>query len=420
VLAAAVAGCAAPTAAAAPADVQAAIAAWTRGHRATSALVWRLDPTGAVPVAGYRPDAPRLPASTMKLVTAAGALIALGPEFRFSTRLVIGPRTVQRGKVLHGPVFVEGGGDPVLATPAYRARYLGGRGANLARLTAPLRVAGVRLVRGPIVADESVHDGARTGPQWKYGYRFDCPPLSGLSVDENQISVRFGAAVSNPPLTAVTRLRRLLRTAGVRQTGGLRIGRTPANGKVLGSVTSPPLRVIVRMMNPDSDNFIAETLAKDVGAYAAGAGSTAAGTRHTGAVLRRAGILGAADQLVDGSGLSRANRLTATSLVRLLTAAAADPTWGRALVGSLAHGGEGTLRRRFLTPAIGRRVHAKTGYLNGVSSLAGVVTSRRGHRYVFAFLMNEVDVWGARATQDRVVTMLAKGAADPVVAPPPA
>ena len=59
-----------------------------------------------------------------------------------------------------------------------------------------------------------------------------------------------------------------------------------------------------------------------------------------------------------------------------------------------------------------RRVHAKTGYISGTSTLAGIVESRSGSRYAFAIMMNQGSITGAKATQDRIVTLLASGAAD--------
>ena len=165
-------------------------------------------------------------------------------------------------------------------------------------------------------------------------------------------------------------------------------------------------------MNHESDNFIAETLAKDVGAYGVGRGTTAAGVARTHALLQGKGILTGADRLTDGSGLSRANRVAASSMVRLIAAADQNPSWGSALIGSLARGGEGTLIHRFASGVATRRVRAKTGYISNVSALAGRVISRGGQRYAFAFLMNTSDITGAKATQDRVVTLLASGAED--------
>jgi PBP4 family serine-type D-alanyl-D-alanine carboxypeptidase len=199
---------------------------------------------------------------------------------------------------------------------------------------------------------------------------------------------------------------------GVQQVGPLRAGRTPRGARTLATTTSPRLPVILRAMNLDSDNFIAETLVKGVGADATGRGTTTAGARRIRALLAARGILGPRDALVDGSGLSRRNHLAASSLVHVIAQADADRTWGRALVNSLARGGEGTLIRRFTSGVARKRVRAKTGYLDGVSAMAGRVVSRRGVHYGFALLMNSTDIAGARAVQDKVVTLLAAGAED--------
>ncbi len=87
--------------------------------------------------------------------------------------------------------------------------------------------------------------------------------------------------------------------------------------------------------------------------------------------------------------------------------------WGAALISSLAQGGQGTLIHRFTTGPATRRVRAKTGYLNGVSAMAGRVVSRHGVHYAFALIMNSYDLLGARATQERVVNLLAAGSEDP-------
>lgn len=393
--------------------MQSALSSFGGANPGTTALVWRLDGTGAgAPVAAFRPEASRIPASTMKLVTSAGALLQMGPAFRFETRLVAGAETLRRGKALLGPVYLKGAGDPVLATRSYAAAYLGSRATPMAGLARPLRARGVRLVRGPIVADERIFDARRLGPGWPSYYRYYASPLSGLATNQNYAGSGRGSHVSSPPVAAAQRLKATLGGFGVAQVGALRAGAAPADGRVLAAAQSPPLPVILRAMNLASDNFIAETLMKDVGAYGSGRGTTRLGAARTRTLLAQQGVIGAGDRIVDGSGLSRANRISAATLVRLVAAADADPAWGAALIGSLARGGEGTLVRRFTSGPATRRVRAKTGYLNGVSSLAGRVTSRRGQRYAFAMIMNTADIGGAQATQNRVVTLLAAGAED--------
>lgn len=348
----------------------------------------------------------------MKLVTSAGALMALGADFRFQTRLLAPAGTVRAGRVLAGPVYLRGSGDPLLATRSYAARYLSGHATEMGQLARPLRLRGVRLLRGAIVADERLFDARRTGPGWPDYYRAYASPLSALATNQDFAGNSRARYVASPPRAAAQRLRATLRGFGIAHAGRLRTGATPPRTRVLATAVSPPLPAILRAMNLDSDNFVAETLAKDVGAYGAGSGTTAAGVAHTGDLLRGRGILTRRDRLVDGSGLSRANRVSASSLVRLIAAAEADPEWGPPLVGSLARPGEGTLVRRFPSGPARARVRAKTGYINGVSAIAGRVVSRRGQRYAFAMLMNTWDIGGARATQDRVITLLAGGAED--------
>jgi D-alanyl-D-alanine carboxypeptidase/D-alanyl-D-alanine-endopeptidase (penicillin-binding protein 4) len=76
------------------------------------------------------------------------------------------------------------------------------------------------------------------------------------------------------------------------------------------------------------------------------------------------------------------------------------------------HGGEGTLIRRLRDGDVRGRVRAKTGYIDGVASLAGMVTSKSGKKYAFAFLINDRDIGAAQRTMDQAVSMLARGAAD--------
>ncbi len=375
--------------------------------------MWRLDGRGSgTQVAAYKADVPRIPASTMKLVTSAGALLQFGASHTFTTTLLADPSAVRDGKVLKGAVYLRGSGDPVLATRHYGSAYLRGRSTPLTDLGTGLKATGVRLVRGPIVADESLFDRKRLGPGWPSYYSLYIAPLSALAINQDYAGSGRAAYVTNPTLAAGQRLRATLRGVGVQQVGPLKAGTTPRGARTLARATSPPLPVILRAMNLDSDNFIAETLTKGVGAAGAGRGTTTAGVQRTRTLLTARGILGPKDALVDGSGLSRGNHLAASSLVHVIAQADADPTWGTPLINSLARGGEGTLIRRFTTGVATKRVRAKTGYLDGVSAMAGRVVSRRGVHYGFALLMNTADIGGARAVQDNVVTLLAAGAED--------
>jgi PBP4 family serine-type D-alanyl-D-alanine carboxypeptidase len=160
-------------------------------------------------------------------------------------------------------------------------------------------------------------------------------------------------------------------------------------------------------MNRDSDNFIAEVLLKELGSAIDGRGTTAAGAGVVRAAMEEAAVPLAGVRVVDGSGLSRLDRLTAKALVVLLRAAERDAAIRDAFLTSLPVAGvSGTLKDR-----LGRRVTrgkliAKTGTTSRASALAGFVR----HRYAFAILQNgsPVSYWSARAAQDRFVTVLAR------------
>jgi serine-type D-Ala-D-Ala carboxypeptidase/endopeptidase (penicillin-binding protein 4) len=165
------------------------------------------------------------------------------------------------------------------------------------------------------------------------------------------------------------------------------------------------MSTLVNHINKPSDNFMAETLVKALGADHGAGGSTAAGT----AVARaQASEFGARPQMVDGSGLSRRNRTTPHDVVDLLVGMAGTEE-GRYFRRSLAVAGRsGTIAKRMRGTAAAGRCRAKTGTLNGVSALAGYCDSRRGGHTAFAFLMNGVSTWGAHTLQDRMAATLAR------------
>ena len=338
---------------------------------------------------------PLVPASTEKLYTSVGALSTLRPDFRFATTVVgAGTRT---GATWHGDLYLVGSGDPTLTS------------FDIVALAAQVRARGIRHISGRIRGDETIFDAARWGP-WPTKYiGVESPPLSGLALDRDVNA--NGHSVTSPAPAAARALRRALANVGV--DVGVRFvagGRAPKDGLVLARTESVPLWRIVRFMDRHSDNFTAEMIAKAMGAYAGGSGTTERGMRVAGSVA--APMLGddaAQVRLADGSGLSHANRTTATALTRLLAAAAADPAIAKPLAGALSvAGANGTLKRRL--PELRGRVLGKSGTLDGVSALAGYVTGVSGRRFAFSILINArgLSDWNAHGAQDAIVTLLAK------------
>ena len=355
--------------------------------RSTAALAVDLE-SGAVV---YHRNTSRslLPASAEKLAVSFAALRVLGPDFRFHTQAV---GTGQRaGRAWSGNIILVGHGDPTFTT------------ADVGRLARQIAASGIRHVDGRVLGDESHFDSRRDAPGWKSSYLgIESRPLSALTVVDLPVRSRNGsAAIAAHALTAA------LRRQGVTVAGPPGSGRAARIATPLARDTSEPLRVVVRQLNRDSDNFVAEIVLKELGATIVPRGSTAAGALVVREELAAAEIPLEGVRIADGSGLSMLDRLTVRALVAILRSGASDPAVRDAFVTSLAVAGiSGTMKRRLAERPTRSRVIAKTGTTNAASALAGFV--RR--RYVFAILHNgdPVPYWTARLAQDRFVMVLAR------------
>ena len=326
------------------------------------------------------------PASNEKLPVSWAALTRLGPGFRFTTEvLAVGERA---GPVLDGDLYVRGHGDPTLGS------------SDVSALARSLRASGIRRITGRIRGDESVFDKRRGGVGWKaYFVGGESPPLSALVVDRAR-----GWPALSPPLLAARALRDALVARGVQVDGRPALGRAPTDAAVLAVDRSVSLATIVRTMNRDSDNFTAEMLLKYLGTLDGRVGTSARGARTVLAEMEAARIPVAGVRLVDGSGLSSLDRMTAQTLAAVIRAGLENPRIRTAFLGSLAVAGRtGTLRSRL--PALAGIVRGKTGTTDLACSLSGVV----GSSVVFAVLQNGAPVayWSARTARDRFVTALA-------------
>jgi D-alanyl-D-alanine carboxypeptidase/D-alanyl-D-alanine-endopeptidase (penicillin-binding protein 4) len=162
-------------------------------------------------------------------------------------------------------------------------------------------------------------------------------------------------------------------------------------------------------MDQVSDNFFAETLTKDVAVAAGAIGSTRTGVTLTRRYLHNLGVDLAGARLLDGSGLSTGDRLSARQVVGILRRAGAEPYgWYYRHALPLA-GVSGTLHDRMKSGPAYRNALAKTGTLDGASALSGYVTARNGHHLAFSILMNRhhINVTAAHVLQDRIVQLLA-------------
>ena len=355
------------------------------------------------------PLRPLKPASNMKLTTTAAAFAKIGIGTRLATRVYYtGTRS---GSTIAGSLWLVGGGDPSLSTSTYSRNRFAGVSAMIGDLAKAVRAAGIRHVTGALYGDESRFDTVRTGPYWKPAYRIDCSPISALTANEDWTAYGSPYSYSSPALHAATLLRASLATQGVTVAGGARTATKPAGaGAVLATETSPPMYRLALQMNLPSDNVYAEMLNKDIAVASGARGTMANGRVITRGYLAGLGIITTGWRLYDGSGLSPGDRLTAQSLVSILTHSQAQP-YGWWLRNSLPIAGvNGTLRTRMRTGPAHGNARAKTGTLGDASALSGYVRSANGHTLVFSILNNHeptLNITAAHAVQDRIVQALA-------------
>ena len=334
-----------------------------------------------------KPDAPRSPASVEKLYTTASALMRFGPDATLATT-VAGRGFLDPDGVWRGDLYLRGGGDPTFGSD------------DLQRLARALDAAGILRVDGSVLGDESRFDLLRGSFDTGGAYDRDIGGvLSALALS------RGFSKDGRPAAQAARQFAKVLRADGIRVEGASGAGTAPAAAQPLATVSSPPMRDLIRLTNVPSDNFLAEMLLKDLGAEFAGAGTTAAGA---GVVRTQLAAFGVTPQVVDGSGLSRADRTTPRQVVHLLEAMHDQDVAG-AFEGSLAVAGRtGTIRKRMRGTAAQDRCKGKTGTLIGVSALAGLCESAGGHTIAFAMLMNRANVARAHGVQDRVAAAIAR------------
>ncbi|GAA3298792.1 D-alanyl-D-alanine carboxypeptidase/D-alanyl-D-alanine-endopeptidase [Streptomyces cinereospinus] len=303
---------------------------------------------------GSGADKALVPASTTKIATAVAVLSALGADHRLTTRTAYDPAT--------GKLVLVGGGDPTLTAREDSAGQAGLR-TLAARTAAALKERGVRKVTPAY--DTTLFAGPELHPH--RGQRQHRPrqrPDGGRG-PHRRLDQRARAAAADPAADATRQFARFLNGHGIGTTDPAP-GRATGRARTLASVQSPPLSALVERMVTDSDNDIAEALARHT-ARAAGERADFGGAgRAIRAQLKKLGLPLKGARFEDGSGLDRDGRLTAHLLTRLLLTAAdpARPELRPTLTGLPVAGFTGTLSGRYADGAAGI-VRAKTGTLTG-------------------------------------------------------
>ena len=370
--------------------------------------MWDLD--AARQVYQHNAGARLTPASNLKLVTAAAALLDWGPDHHFATELYVPDVAVSAGGTLDGDVYLRGLGDPSLSTKDYQREVFGMTTASFQYFARQLKREGIRKITGRVLGDASWFDKLKTVPTWKDGLQLECGPLSALSGDQG---LDNGNRVSAPATWAARLMTEACRTAGIKVKGKPGTGSVPATARMLKRQFSTGLPGILRHMNQDSDNFFAEMLLKGLGKDFYGEGSTKVGTKASKDALHALGIATGTYVIQDGSGLSYGNKLTAAGIAEVLGAMRQRDDFD-VYYDSLAVAGEdGTVDDRMRGTAAAGNARVKTGTLNIACCLSGYVESANEHLVAFSILMNGGSVgtsgWGAATqTQDAIVAALAK------------
>lgn len=335
------------------------------------------DLTADVPVFALGEHQRLRPASNEKLVTAIAALFRLGTDYQYRTRLYIDGE--QTDSVLHGNIYLRGGFDPMIDDDDLRA------------LVRSLTDRGIRHIDGSVTFDDTMKDGDRLG--WGWCWDDDETPLTPLlykgraTLEEHFLAVLADDSISY---------------------NATRTASTPTTAELLAERLRSLDAVLLTMMKK-SDNLYAESVFYQLAALS---GHPRAGrkqaTREIQSLLTSFGLSTKEYQVADGSGLSLYNYTTPYVLVTLLRHAYTDEAVRRHLLPSLPIAGEdGTLRRRMRNSLARGNVRAKTGTVEGVSSLSGYCTAANGHTLCFS-IMNQGVRRAAlgRNFQDRVCAAL--------------
>ncbi|MFJ9888362.1 D-alanyl-D-alanine carboxypeptidase/D-alanyl-D-alanine-endopeptidase [Streptomyces sp. NPDC091287] len=343
------------------------------------------------------------PASTIKIATTTAALSALGPDHRIATTAALSPdaRTLT----------LVGGGDPTLSRAALRsmaadtAKALREDGDDGEDPAGPVRLTyDISRYTGPVLHPISPNE--------------NIAPVTALMVNEGRLDdTDRGPAerTDDPAGDAARAFAAQLKKAGVKVTGTPREARPANKARTVATHHSAPLAALVERTLTNSDNDIAEALARQT-AIAKGESADFAGARR--AVtneLKKLGVPVTGAHLADGSGLDRDDRVTPALLTALL-ARAADPDrpgLRPVLTGLPIAGFSGTLGDRYRDGSEGTGlIRAKTGTLNRVNSLAGTVVDPRGRLLAFAFLASgSLSATEAEPALDALATALARPAA---------
>ncbi|WP_241249601.1 D-alanyl-D-alanine carboxypeptidase/D-alanyl-D-alanine-endopeptidase [Rhodococcus sp. X156] len=349
------------------------------------------------------PDVPQLPASTSKVLTVAGALLALGPDHTVQTRVM--------SSAVPGQVVLVGGGDVTLTAAPVGTQGYYPQAAHLDDLVNQVRAKGIQV--SSVVVDTSAYAGPPLATGWigadvGEGY---IAPMEPLMLEGGRLdpSKEESPRSATPALDTARVFAQRLGVPAQAVTAGV----AAPGAQELAVVSSAPLRIRIQQLTERSDNVVAEALGREVAAAKGQPQSFVGAASAVATTLSEVGVNTNSLIMQDTSGLSILNRAPARVLADVVRMAAGNGPHADALRPILASlpvaGVSGTLTDRYGGPvakAGAGWVRAKTGTLTGVNSLAGTVTDVDGRVLTFALIANGAATADTRPALDAIAATL--------------
>jgi D-alanyl-D-alanine carboxypeptidase/D-alanyl-D-alanine-endopeptidase (penicillin-binding protein 4) len=450
---------AAPLTTVLPGKVQQALKASKLPDDALSLVMVPLNGPGTATV--YNADVSVNPASTMKLVTTYSALEMLGPTYQWKTEFFTDGTL--SGGVLQGNLYLKGGGDPKLNMEKLWLLLRDLRANGVSRVTGDLVLD--RSYFTPAQLPEFNDDGGDDNAPFlvkpdslminlkalRFVARNDSgkvtvavePPIATIQID-NQVKpmaskqctgdVRYNPVVQPGSITVVVSgqlgdgcssqtylslldhpayaagaVRAIWGELGGTIQGQDRLAEVPRSAKLLARAFSPDLAEIIRDINKYSNNTMAQQLFLSLGQKFrtdADSDDAKAAQRVIRQWLAQKGITSPHLVIENGSGLSRAERVSAREMANLLQAAWKSPYQAEFMSSMPLVGMDGTMRKRLKNTALAGEGHIKTGTLNSVRAIAGYSRDSNGNTWAVVAILNDPKPWGASSVLDQVLLSL--------------
>jgi D-alanyl-D-alanine carboxypeptidase/D-alanyl-D-alanine-endopeptidase (penicillin-binding protein 4) len=352
---------------------------------------------------------PMIPASLTKLFTTATSLNVMNSNHKLSTKLFTNDLNLKDG-IINGNIYIKGFGNSLFTEN------------DLRDFVNKLSEMNLKEITGDVIGDDTYIDNIYTREDWIENEKANVrlPAISALVLDRNTTTVKkkvkrrfryISENIKDPPLFIATRLKELLKAAGIKVNGNANKGNTPSNTYAL-TEKFTELKDLISLINKHSDNFLAECLFKTLGAEASGLqGNSYFSQQAIQKFLKENNIYTAGTEIVDGSGISRFDQATPLAINGVLEKMYFDLLHFDDFYNSLSIAGvDGTLRGRLMGTAAENNFRGKTGSLNGVSGLAGYLMDPNGDDLIITIIFEfNKSGWGYyRDVQDQIIQLLAE------------